>query len=87
MDRLWVIIQTAHHYDARYGDGLQIPAEDRPSYLHTSRESAEKELVRLTRAYGGEFVLFEAIGYGKQVQTCAGIVGRMDLISGEGVGA
>lgn len=80
MEKLWVIINTANHYDAVVGDGLQIPREDRPSYLHTSRESAEKELARLARLCGPEFLLFEAVAKGVQIQTCAGMVGRVDLI-------
>lgn len=64
-------------------DDCHIPERCRPTFVHHDKESAEKELARLARNYPGEFVLFEAAARGTAVQTCAGMVGRVDPLSVE----
>lgn len=82
--RLWVIIDI-HEWDQPLHPRLcvlRLPPEKRPSLIYQHREDAEAELARLTRLYpAGEFFLFETVAVGTCLQTCAGAVGRVDLLS------
>lgn len=50
-------------------DGLKLTERACPTYLHLSRASAEKELLRLQGAYPGkEFVLLEMTARGEVVE-------------------
>lgn len=74
--KVWVIINCAglekwgggptwqeHH------DGWGLLIKQRPTFVHRSRERAEKELCRLAATYGeGKFLLFESIALGEKIE-------------------
>lgn len=41
---------------------FRIPHNMRPSFIHDTREQAEREAVRLAGETGGEFAVFELVG-------------------------
>lgn len=68
-DRAYLILNMADHHAGAwpnaFGEQSRIPADERPTVLHTTRESAERELLRLACSYPrGNFVLFEAAAVG-----------------------
>jgi hypothetical protein len=66
----WLILRTDGLEDI--GEGQRIPVAHMPTYLHTEREAAERELLRLESAQGHGFSLFEAVGYARHVSAYSG---------------
>lgn len=63
-DRFWMVVNVAGAFDARGGE--KIPERQAPRFLHPSKKSAEKELLRLQqKSTFAEFVLMEAIATAK----------------------
>jgi hypothetical protein len=77
------IIANLSSLEPRYptDDENTIPRDQRPSFVHQDRESAEKELLRLASTYPGEFVLFESIATTSKVLTRLGYVERIEPIN------
>ena len=48
-------------------DDLMLREIKRPKYIHSDKEFAEEELLRLQKNYCGEFVLFEAVAIAETV--------------------
>lgn len=58
---LYLIVNIAHLEDHGF-TGMNIPQHMQPTYLHTEREAAEMELVRLqAKIPAGQFVLFASV--------------------------
>jgi hypothetical protein len=76
----WLILRTDSLMD--YAGGEQIPAEHRPTFVHSSREAAESELLRLEAKFGCDFAIFEAVAYARQVRASVapGVVLRAHIV-------
>lgn len=53
------VLDTDFGWDATPADCAFLPENVRPSCIHLSAESAEKECLRLAAKHGGEFVIFK----------------------------
>ena len=62
MQCLVVNVTRAGEWWAQRTDRTTIPQQQRPSYLHETRGSAEREAARLAGEVGGEFAVFELVG-------------------------
>ena len=58
--QFWMIIYIAQTEDFKSGE--RVAANKAPRFMHTEKERAEKELLRLADKYSGsEFVLLESV--------------------------
>lgn len=64
---VWMIADIRRLEEAPRG-GSKLPDNRAPKFVHTDRETAEKELLRLQQRYpDGEFVLLEAVAWARPV--------------------
>lgn len=67
---LFIIVNVADLGDHPRDDllkGLYLPVDQRPTFIHTDRERACHELLRLSLAHPhGKFVLFDAILFSRR---------------------
>ena len=77
--KFWMIVNIENRVDApvNHADEI-IPRTCAPVYMHACQEDAEKELLRLSKTYIGDFWLMESVAHVSSVQTCAGIVYRVE---------
>jgi len=65
MSGFYIIVDMGRARAMNAGRGLPshgwLPERVRPSFVHLERAAAEDELIRLQKAHGGEFVLFESV--------------------------
>ena len=61
-------LSDAHDWPPAHVEHYRIPAEKRPTVLHTTRDAAEREALRLSQAHQGGFVVFQAVAQAVRVK-------------------
>jgi hypothetical protein len=65
--KYWLIVNILGADEAGLSDDLMLREIKRPKYIHSNKELAEEELLRLEKHFSGEFVLFEAVATAETV--------------------
>lgn len=68
--KCWIVVNTTNLNDGKPWPDLRIPDVNRPAHIHTYKDRAEAELLRLAGSDPlSEFALFECVAYsvGKQM--------------------
>lgn len=73
--KCWMIVCMDDRNIEIHGDHSHIRRDvGRPKYIHHTKESAERELLRLTKETNSDFYLFESVETAREQITGTGII-------------
>lgn len=73
--KVWMIVNMSDNNIRIFGDHSRIDSADgRPSYIHHTKDSAERELLRLSKENNFEYYLFESIATARDQITGTGLI-------------